>query len=220
MLWVNQGFESMQIICGQCGWKHEFDEHPPEDVVKCSNCGHSIFLKPRVDLYEFEESSGKNEEDLGFAKIAQKMLSRRMIIFCSTCGEKMKIQKRLAGRTIRCRFCSQVLRVPFLDEDEQTGADKPGEMPDPYQAVHDLKKAIESGWKKSVWAKKKPLTNQPIFWFLLAVLMVVGVMNVVRYRPQIRRYVKSLVAKSSVSTPFPTRRGFRQCNLRFPYHVW
>ncbi len=109
----------MQIICGQCGQQFNFDS-PPGEAVECNHCGHVIFLETRSGQPEFDEEAGSHQSKAktGFAVLAQKMLSRRMLIFCSSCGEQMKIAKWMAGRVIRCHFCTTTMRVPRIDEEE------------------------------------------------------------------------------------------------------
>ncbi len=194
----------MQIICGQCGRQYTFDEHPPDEVLRCAKCGHYILLNPQPDQSESYENSGFDSPgaEMGFAQLAQQILSRRMIVYCSKCGEQIKLTKRLAGRMIRCRFCTQLLRVPFLDDDDMTGADKPREQQDSYVAAHERLHAAGVEKAKARQAERTPVTSRLGFWFILITLIAIGLAAVIRYRPQIRSYVKSLIEPSS-SQPGP-----------------
>ncbi len=178
----------MQIICGQCGQRHDFDEPPAGGEIACAGCGRTICLNgsPEASPAGGEPASGPSDLDEGFAAQARQSLRKRMFIVCASCGLRIKVTRRLAGSVVRCESCSQSIRVPSMDDDDQVelvGADA---SLDPNQAVHDLQKVVSPGEHLVHSSRANTWAGKAAFWLALAGLVAAVVLAAVWLWPNIR----------------------------------
>lgn len=112
---------------------------PGVDSIQCAQCGHTISLSwmlgktpqlaPNLELddddddvffhKDFDEGYDPNEEeeeeDPGFAALANKALRERVLLTCGFCQTRMKVSKRFMGQKIRCMSCDHTILVPSFD---------------------------------------------------------------------------------------------------------
>ncbi len=123
-----------------------------------------------------EPASASPDLDEGFAAQARQSLRKRMFIVCASCGLRIKVTRRLAGSVVRCESCSQSIRVPSMDDDDQVelvGADA---SLDPNQAVHDLQKVVSPGEHLVHSSRANTWAGKAAFWLALAGLVAAVVL--------------------------------------------
>ncbi|MBS3820136.1 MAG: hypothetical protein KGY81_00035 [Phycisphaerae bacterium] len=114
----------MYLVCGQCGTLNAVTGpiDPSIAAARCSNCQHEVPLALHLrgpEQAEVDRDGLFNRGEVGYATLARKALRERIMVVCGSCQSKMKVGKRLAGKTVKCPSCSAEIRVPFLDEEDQ-----------------------------------------------------------------------------------------------------
>jgi DNA-directed RNA polymerase subunit RPC12/RpoP len=63
------------------------------------------------------DPGGRGDDD--FLTKAKLLLQRKLLVICGSCGERLTVEQRLAGRTLRCPACGGQILIPHqADEDD------------------------------------------------------------------------------------------------------
>ena len=110
----------MQLLCGRCGNTIKADDSSVGGTLHCPHCNHLIPV-PRMDETRAEQEASlarlASEEDLAdeFLTKAKLSLKRKLLVVCGSCGERLTVQQRLAGKTSRCPACGADIAVPSMN---------------------------------------------------------------------------------------------------------
>ena len=201
---------------------------PGVDSIQCTQCGHTISLAwmlgktpqlaPNLELddddddvffhKDFDEGYDPNEEeedeDPGFATLANKALRERVLLTCGSCQTRMKVSKRFVGRKIRCMSCDHTILVPSFDI--ELGYDD-GE----FMSMADKDQAYASARQVRLVRAKKIRASQrrrKQLWTLIGGGVVVGIILVV---------VLLLMGQNGSPPPgTPNQAGTNTDTLRIP----
>lgn len=111
----------MYIVCGQCGTLNAVKGpiEPNTARARCSHCKHEIPLALHLQGADVDRKTLFPRSEVGFARLARKALRERIMVVCDSCDSRMKVGKRLAGKTVKCPSCSAEISVPYLDEEDK-----------------------------------------------------------------------------------------------------
>ncbi len=110
----------MELLCGKCGKTLNVVWVQAGQTIQCPHCGNTIHV-PAMDESDrpMDEhySGGLGDDD--FLTKARLLLQRKLLVVCGSCGERLTVEQRLAGRTLRCPACGEQIRIPHqADEDD------------------------------------------------------------------------------------------------------
>jgi hypothetical protein len=114
----------MQILCGQCGRTIQANDAQAGSTVRCPHCGRGIRL-PAADQQAAQPEEGlltplEADEDLAdeFLTKARLALKKKLLVVCGSCGERLTVEQRLAGKVARCPACGGPIRIPAQPEEK------------------------------------------------------------------------------------------------------
>ena len=132
----------MEILCGGCGKTLAVDDGHVEQDLPCPHCGRLIRISAMDGdgtderlLAPLEAKDDLADDFLTKAKLA---LKKKLLVVCGSCGERLTVQQKLAGKMARCPACGKQIRVPAVAEDREpieptelmtdVGAESPGTL--------------------------------------------------------------------------------------------
>jgi len=111
----------MELLCGGCGKTLTVDDSRAGGQVRCPACGR-VLQVPRLDEVSVEPEGGllvplAEEEEFAdeFLTKARLALKRKMLVVCGSCGQRLTVEQRLAGKVGRCPACGERIQVPAQD---------------------------------------------------------------------------------------------------------
>lgn len=108
----------MQVLCGQCGRTSDVDDAVAGTTIQCPHCDHEIHIpEPEYPTGPASAAAADVHKE-GFAGEAMKMMARKLVITCGSCGKSLKASRKFIGKKVRCPACSTRIRVPFPGDDE------------------------------------------------------------------------------------------------------
>ncbi|MCE5328188.1 MAG: hypothetical protein LLG01_17415 [Planctomycetaceae bacterium] len=114
----------MQLLCGKCGRTTEADDNIAAKAVACAHCGRRIAIPFAGDEDDIvladdapEPAAAEAEGEEDFAGLARKMISRKIVVACGSCGRSLKASVRMVGRKVRCPACKARIKVPAPQEE-------------------------------------------------------------------------------------------------------
>ncbi len=117
--WANR-IGTMELLCGKCGNTLNVVWDQAGQDIRCPHCGNTIHI-PAMDASvptHDEDGFGAPAED-DFLTKARLLLQRKLLVICGSCGERLTVEQRLAGKTLRCPACGGQIRIPHqADEDD------------------------------------------------------------------------------------------------------
>ena len=116
----------MELLCGKCGSTLNVVWDQAGQDIQCPHCGHTIHvpamddsLPPADEHYPGEpvEAAGETDED-DFLTKAKLLLQRKLLLVCGSCGERLTVEQRLAGKVLRCPACGGQIHIPLQADEE------------------------------------------------------------------------------------------------------
>lgn len=135
----------MELLCGGCGRTLSVDDTTVGSEQLCPYCGRGIRVAAPGARAAAAEQEGllrslAEDEDLAdeFLTKARLALKKKLLVVCGTCGERLTVEQRLAGKVARCPACGGQIRIPapssygepLKPEELMTEAESPKEVLD------------------------------------------------------------------------------------------
>ncbi len=119
----------MKLLCGKCGNALNVVWDQAGRACRCPHCGHTIHmpatddsLPPADERYpdKCAASCGPVEDDGedDFLTKAKLLLQRKVLVICGSCGERLTVEQRLAGKVLRCPACGGQIHIPLQADEE------------------------------------------------------------------------------------------------------
>lgn len=127
----------MKLLCGKCGNTLNVVWDQAGRACRCPHCGHTIHmpatddsLPPADERYPDKcaaspqgapgacgpvEDDGVEDDFLTKAKL---LLQRKLLVVCGSCGERLTVEQRLAGKVLRCPACGGQIHIPLQADEE------------------------------------------------------------------------------------------------------
>ncbi|MDY7009565.1 MAG: hypothetical protein SVV80_02285 [Planctomycetota bacterium] len=114
----------MELLCGKCGNMLTVDEAQAGRTCLCPRCGRTIHVPALDDSHtpsgehRPDESVSDDGGEEGFLTKAKLLLQRKVLVICGSCGERLTVEQRLAGRVLRCPACGGQIHIPLQRDEE------------------------------------------------------------------------------------------------------
>ncbi len=122
----------MKLLCGKCGntlnvvWGQAGRACDSTELaeVRCPHCGHTIHMPatddslPPADGRHPDKSVEDDRWEDDFLTKAKLLLQRKVLVICGSCGERLTVEQRLAGRVLRCPACGGQIHIPLQADEE------------------------------------------------------------------------------------------------------
>ena len=99
----------MDVLCGGCGKTLTADDNAGGTELRCPYCGRTILVPvPSDEAAPAERGTPADrrvelaDEFLTKARLA---LKKKLLVVCGSCGERLTVEQRLAGKVARCPAC-------------------------------------------------------------------------------------------------------------------
>ncbi len=110
----------MELLCGKCGNTLNVVWEQSGQDIRCPHCGNTIHIPVMDDsapTHDEDDSDAPADDE--FLTKARLLLQRKLLVICGSCGERLTVEQRLAGKVLRCPACGGQIHIPHqADEDD------------------------------------------------------------------------------------------------------